>query len=223
MHVRWRYGSVMTTESLLRQGARRLGIDLDQDSVSRLSLYCDELERWNRRINLVARRTGRQEMLEKHFLDSLTLLPLLDRRGAGLLDVGSGAGFPGLVLAAAAPDLQVTLVEPRQKRVVFLRHVVRTLELANVRIVDRRLEEADLLQEGGFSHVTGRAVAEPGLFLAMVAPLLTARTRVILMLGGGGRDRLPERGIPGFRLLEEQGLVLPFSGAARHLVVVAPA
>ncbi len=223
MHARWRYGSAVVADALLDQGARRLGISLDHDVASRLSLYCDELERWNRRINLVARKTGRREMLEKHFLDSLTLLPLVDEKGATLLDVGSGAGFPGLVLAAARPDLEVTLVEPRQKRVAFLRHVVRTLGLANVHIVARRLEEAGELRGRGFSFVTGRAVAEPPLFLSLVEPVLARQTRVILMLAGTAREPWPEGGMPGFRILEQRRLVLPFSGSGRHLVVVAPA
>ncbi len=219
MPGRSRSGSTVTDETLLLDGATRLGLDLNREGARRLSLYCDELERWNRRINLVARRTGRDGILEKHFLDSLTLLPLL-APGDSLLDVGSGAGFPGLVLAAARPEMEVTLVEPRQKRVAFLRHVVRTLGLSSVRIRACRLEE-EAFDAAGFSFVTGRAVAEPPRFLAMVEPLLVHGARAILMLSAAGRRQWPDARMTGFRVLEERHCILPFSGSTRVLVVVA--
>ena len=224
MAARWRCGSVRSAESLLREGAKRLDLAVDQAAALRLSQYCDELRRWNRRINLVARDTGREVMLEKHFLDSLTLLPLLDSHGGdgSLLDVGSGAGFPGLVLAAARPDMPVILVEPRHKRVAFLRHIVRRLQLVNVEVVARRLDQAEVLRSSRISLVTGRAVAEPARFLGLVRPVVGPGTRVVLMLGGDGRRRLPETERAGWRLLEEQRYVLPWSGSRRSLLVLAP-
>ncbi|WP_457573292.1 16S rRNA (guanine(527)-N(7))-methyltransferase RsmG [Desulfolithobacter sp.] len=209
-------------EELFRLGLEKLGLDLPGERLAALVRYATALERWSRKINLVARNTSRRDLVEKHFLDSLTLLPLLGDADSPvhLLDVGSGAGFPGLVLAAADPGLQVTLVEPRQKRVSFLRHVTRELGLGNVRILDRRLEECGFRQ-GQFTHVTSRAVAAPGAFLEMVGPLVGAGTRVILMQGGGGLARWQDLGLEAYyRLLRVQELCLPFSGDKRQLLVV---
>ena len=104
-------------------------------------LYFAELRKWMRRINLVARETTTEQLLELHFLDSLTLAPLVAHHpNLHLLDIGSGAGFPGLVLAAVLPEARFTLIEPRQKRAVFLRHVARRLGLSYVQVVEERVE-----------------------------------------------------------------------------------
>ncbi len=209
-------------EFLLLEGAQRLKIGLDERVAGLLSRYCDELLRWNRRINLVARRTGREEALEKHFLDSLALLPLLNGYGVddSLLDVGTGAGFPGLVIAAARPELRVTLVEPRRKRVAFLRHIVRTLDLKNVRLIACRIEQASTLADQRFGWVTGRAVAEPAAFLAMLTPVLKRQVKVILMLSRSGRASWQERPVPGFRVQMTREYLLPYSGSFRCLIVL---
>lgn len=208
--------------SLLREGAGRLGLDLDDKTVERLLVYLAELMKWSRRINLIARDTPEAQAIENHFLDSLTLLPLLQNAGAHLLDVGTGGGFPGLVLACALPEVRFTLVEPRQKRVVFLRHVIRTLGLTNVTVVEDRIEPHLAAWQGRFSHIASRAVAEPGLFLPLIRPLADADTKVVLMLA---RDELLSgvEQIPGgpWRIVDVRTFALPFSGAPRLLAVAS--
>ncbi len=207
--------------SLLREGAGQLGIDLGDEAIERLLAYLAELMKWSRRINLIARDTPEAQVIENHFLDSLTLLPLLGE-GAHLLDVGTGAGFPGLALACALPEARFTLVEPRQKRVTFLRHVIRTLGLSNTTVVEDRIEPHLAAWQGRFSHITSRAVAEPGVFLPLVRPLADAETRVVLMLA---RDQLLSgiEQIPGgpWRIVDTRTLTLPFSGAPRLLAEVS--
>lgn len=207
--------------SLLREGAGRLGLDLGDEAIERLLVYLAELMKWSRRINLIARDTPEAQVIENHFLDSLTLLPLLGE-GAHLLDVGTGAGFPGLALACALPEARFTLVEPRQKRVTFLRHVIRTLGLSNTTVVEDRIEPHLAAWQGRFSHITSRAVAEPGLFLPLIRPLADAETRVVLMLA---RDQLLAgiEQIPGgpWRIVDTRTLTLPFSGAPRLLAVAS--
>jgi len=208
---------------LLSQGAGQLGLDLGTEEYQRLLVYFAELAKWSQRINLIARDTPEPQIIENHFLDSLTLLPLLRGRSepVHLLDVGTGAGFPGLVLACVLPEAQFTLVEPRQKRVSFLRHLVRTLGLTQVEVIADRIEAHAAGWQGRFSHVTSRAVAEPGLFLPLVRPLLTPETRVILMLAReeslAGIERLSSG---PWRIEETRTLTLPFSGAPRLLAVV---
>ena len=212
------------SRDLLVRGGAQLGLAMDAAGVERLLVYLAELMKWSRRVNLIARDTPETQVVETHFLDSLTLLPFLD--GAGevhLLDVGSGAGFPGLALACVRPDARFTLCEPRQKQVSFLRHVVRTLGLANVEVVAERIEAHLADWPGRFTHITSRAVAEPAAFLPLVRPLVTPATRVLLMLaraeGLAGIDRL----VSGpWRVDAERRFVLPFSGAPRLVAAVVP-
>ena len=214
----------MCDRKLFLKGLDRLGIRLEGGAVEDILLYCRELTKWNKRINLVARNTPPAEILEKHFLDSLTLLPVIDQYGgtsATLLDVGTGAGFPGLVLAAAQSELQVTLVESRQKRVSFLRHIIRKLQLVNVKVIADRLEHADNLAGENFSFITSRAVADAGRFLSMIEGIPGSDTVVIVMQA----TDVVEQWISGSRtenwqLLSSQKKMLPFTGAPRLLSVV---
>ena len=211
----------MCDRKLFIRGLDRLGVKLEGDQVDNILLYCHELQKWNKRINLIARNTPATEVIEKHFLDSLTLLPVIDQYGgnsATLLDVGTGAGFPGLVLAAALPDLQVTLVEPRQKRVSFLRHIIRTLQLTNVRLIEDRLEQAGLSKHD-FTFITSRAVADGGRFLAMLGDVPGPDTLVIVMQATDDLEQWIQ-GSQGWQLVKKRKLQLPISGAPRLLSVV---
>ena len=208
----------------LEQGAALLGVALTPAAFERLGRYQAELMKWNRRINLIARETTESQVIENHLLDSLTLMPLLtqaDGQPVHLLDVGTGAGFPGLVLACALPEILVTLMEPRQKRVTFLRHVARLLNLDNVRIVAGRIEQCAAGVQGRFTHITSRAVAEPAVFLPMVRDLAGSGTRVILMLARqemlAGIEQLPSG---GWQIERTLAFILPFSQAPRLLAEV---
>jgi 16S rRNA (guanine527-N7)-methyltransferase len=140
----------------------RSGFELSlPDSVrGRLAAYLAELDAWRRKVNL----TGRLSALElaRHTLES-AMGSVLIAHGARVVDIGSGAGFPGLPLAIARDDLDVSLVEPRSKRCAFLRHVARTLGLENVRVLEARIEEV-----GGqtFDVATTRAVGHFAEWLA---------------------------------------------------------
>jgi len=194
---------------LLRDGLEQIGCSFAPETIKQLALYAAELLKWNRRINLVARNTTIVDIVERHFIDSLTLVPFLPATGKKdniLLDVGTGAGFPGLVLAVTRPDLRVILVEPRLKRVSFLRHINRYLHLNNVEIINARLGESDILTDRRIDLVTCRALAEPGIFLGMVEPLLQRGTRALLMLGPEQEKRREIR--------------LPWSGRQRFLLAV---
>ncbi|ADW17082.1 methyltransferase GidB [Desulfobulbus propionicus DSM 2032] len=210
---------------LLRTGSQRLGIPLGDEAIERLLIYLAQLMKWSRRVNLIARDTPEEQAVELHFLDSLTLAPLLQEPEAvHLLDVGTGAGFPGLVLACVLPEARFTLVEPRQKRVSFLRHLIRTLGLSNTEVVADRLEPHAQAWQGRFTHVTSRAVAEPGLFLPLVRPLAIPEARVILMLAREHTLAGIETLASGpWRIAETRAFALPFSGAPRLLAVVCPA
>ena len=124
------------------------------DDKQKFTLLLDEVERWNRRYNLTAIR-GRKKMVTAHIEDSLAIRPLLE--GERVLDVGTGAGFPGLPLAIAEPDRQFVLVDSNNKKVQFVQHVVGLLDLDNVEAVRVRTE--DFAPGYRFDTVIARAVA----------------------------------------------------------------
>lgn len=209
---------------VITSGGALLGLNLEQTAVARLAVYYEELRHWSRKINLIAKGTTAFQIIENHFLDSLTLLSRFQPGDSvHLLDVGTGAGFPGLVCKAARPDIAVTLVEPRLKRVSFLQHIVRTLQLDGVEVLANRVEERPGASPAGpFTHVTGRAVADIAGFLAMVKGVIQPETEIICMKGPGWRQELEaaqeQIAALGLEVDGTHRFTLPFSGAKRVLV-----
>ena len=208
----------------LEAGLKILDIEISSEAVDRLALYCNELKKWGQKVNLIAKSTSDEQIVENHFLDSLTILPLLDGAGTHLLDIGTGAGFPALVCKAACPELAVTLVEPRSKRVSFLGHIVRTLGLQEVRILSCRVEDEEQLpstQE--FTHITARAVTEIGAFLQMVARFSSTGPQLICMKGPKWQEELKAArevlDCSAYRLERVVHCALPFSGAERSILL----
>ena len=207
----------------LIRGLDALDLTVEEQGVLALCRYHAELKRWSGKMNLIAKNTPDEQILESHFLDSLTLLPLLSA-DSHLLDIGTGAGFPGLVCKAVMPSLRLTLVEPRQKRVSFLRHIVRTLELKDVTIIEGRIEDELLLpSETSCSHITSRAVSDIAGFLQMTERFLQPDLRLICMKGPKWQEELAAAsGVMERLSIERLGCVerrLPLTGRLRVLIV----
>jgi 16S rRNA (guanine527-N7)-methyltransferase len=200
-----------------------LGLEVAPDAVESLERLADELQHWNRRRNLTA-ITGRDEILEKHLLDSLTLLPLIKHPGR-LLDIGSGAGFPALPLKIARPDLEVVSVDAVGKKVDFQRHVARVFGLKGFTVLHERIESlvdhADFHQS--FEMVTARALCTLGELQAMAKPFLVPGGRLLAMKGPGGDQEIdaldgPSQGAG--EVVTVHRLKLPVSGASRCLIEI---
>lgn len=212
----------MNISDTLKQGCKSLEITLSDDAVEKLVCYMQELVKWNRKMNLVAKAKDR-DIIESHFLDSLTLLPFITfHHVSSLLDVGTGAGFPGLVLKAACPDLNLTLIEPRAKRVTFLRHIARIFAHDKLTIINERL----LAEPGSttrYSCITSRAVSSINDFLSLVAGHCMPGGIVICMKGPKADEEIKQwqNDAPNspFTLSEVIKLTLPFSQATRNLVI----
>ena len=160
----------------IEKALAELGQTYPEQSADKMAALLEELVRWNRRVNLTAIRDP-QEMITGHLLDSLSVRPLL--RGSSVLDVGTGAGFPGLPLAIVEPGRSFTLVDGNNKKVRFVEHIASLLGLGNVTVVKARIE--DFAPGSRFDTVIARAVAalprlveiaghhvgEDGVFLAL--------------------------------------------------------
>lgn len=211
---------------LLVNGLHSLGLSLSDIALDLLLVYFAELKKWNKKINLIGPGND-QSIIENHFLDSLTLMPLLPlSQKDHLLDIGSGAGFPGLVLKIARPELKTTLVEPRHKRVSFLNHICRAVKATNIKILCNRIDENDQhfsSLHGPFSCITSRAVTSVKDFLALTAPLCSEGALVLCMKGPQADQEVEEwrqtETQQLFSLKDTQRFRLPFSNAVRNLVI----
>lgn len=213
--------------SRLTSGARTLGIDVPLEGIERLALYFQELEKWSRKINLIGKKMDPSQIIENHFLDSLILVPFLQPPQTHLLDIGSGAGFPGLVCGAVVHEMKLTLVEPRKKRVDFLNHVVRTLDLKHVVVQECRIEdEAAVPSRSGFTHITARGVAEVETLLTMADRFVVDRPELICMKGPRWKEELEKSGdilaSSPYRLKRTFSTKLPYSDAKRTLLFFEP-
>ena len=197
----------------LDAGLAALGLTA-QPLGARLLDYLALLDRWNRTYNLTAIRDPR-EMVGKHLLDSLSMLPHV--HDGRLADLGTGPGLPGIPLALARPALQVTLVESNGKKTRFLREVVRQLGLGNVRVLEARAEAVD--EPGTFEQLTARAMDTLAGILQVGGHLLAPDGRLLAMKG-----QRPDAEIaalpPGWRVESVQRLDVPGVDGERHLAVV---
>ncbi len=205
--------SVLTLE----RGAAALGLDLGGDALATLEAYLDLLEKWNRVYNLTAIRE-RAQMITHHLLDSLAIARELP--AARMLDVGSGAGFPGIPLGIANPALSVTLLDSNHKKAAFLRQAVAELRLTNANVAAARVE--DWRPDAPYDVVVSRAFADLGEFVALARPLC-ARTGVFAAMKGVHPYDEIER-LPGDITVERVvRLTVPGLDAERHLVLMSAA
>lgn len=140
---------------IISEGAKQLGLTVRDDTVSKMVRHLRLVAEWNKKVNLTA-LTDFAEMAVLHFLDSLTVFKILPPRDLRMLDVGTGAGFPGLVLRTVEPALRLTLLDRDTKKIVFLKHVARKLGLSGVDFLNTRLEDL-LNSQSTFDLVISRA------------------------------------------------------------------
>ena len=210
---------------LLRRGAEEIGIAITENEIGKFGMFADELKKWNRKINLTA-ITDDSAIVVKHFLDSLTLLKTVGGQGS-LLDIGSGGGFPAIPLKIMSRELNVTSVDAVEKKIIFQRHVMRTLQLHDFCALHARGEELAAKHAGTFDWVVSRAFSDIPTFVNLALPLLSDGGKIVAMKGKGGLDEVlaAEKSLStsGARIIETVELRLPISGDSRILVVIARA
>jgi 16S rRNA (guanine527-N7)-methyltransferase len=211
--LRHRHFLMKEAADLLRRGIAELGISLTQKQVEGFTLYLAELRKWNRTYNLTGLKSDR-DIVVKHFLDSLLFTKVFPVGIRTVADIGSGAGFPGMPIRIAMPDVKVFLIEPTKKKAAFLAHIRDKLGIADLEIITKRIEDIDglhvdvcvtraLFTVGDFIRKTGAVVNKNGLLILNKGPKLSEELR--------GLDR-GNITVSDFRL--------PLEDIVRHLVVV---
>ena len=205
----------MKLDKLLQQGLQDMGMELATPVQEKLLAFLELLEKWNRSYNLTAVRDPEQ-MVPRHLLDSLTVLPYL--QGPRVLDIGTGPGLPGIPLALARPDLEFVLLDSNAKKTRFATQAMHELGLKNVGIVQERVEKFH--PEIKFDTLIARAFASIPDMLTASRHLCAAHGRFLVMKGVFPQEELAAV-TDGYRA-EVKALHIPGLDVARHLVVLTP-
>lgn len=202
-----------------------LGISLSPTQVNVFEVYQRELVDWNARYNLTAIR-DEEGIRIKHFLDSLTCLKVINKPPKRLIDVGTGGGFPGIPLKILMPGMQLTLVESVGKKVKFCQHIVDTLKLENVQVLQQRAEELgqDPAHREQYDWAVARAVANLPILAEYLLPLVRVNGAMLAQKGHTGptEAQKAENAIRllGGHLRQLQNLTLPGVVEERYLIVI---
>jgi len=204
----------MNVEQQLAAGIAALGLALPDGAETKLLAYLALLDKWNRVYNLTAVREA-ERMVSHHLLDSLAAVPFF--QGETILDVGSGGGLPGIPLAIARPELQVTLIDSIAKKAAFLLQAKAELGLSNLNVVTGRVE--DFRPAARFDVITSRAFSDLKEFVTLTRHLLNPAGRWLAMKGLMPHEEIAY--LPDWvKVSANHALVVPGLGASRHLVVL---
>jgi 16S rRNA (guanine527-N7)-methyltransferase len=207
---------------ILVRGAEQIGLTVNSHEVESFLFHITELKKWNKKINLTSLEDD-VEIGAKHFLDSLTVAPYVHGKQR-VLDIGTGAGFPSLPLKIISPTMELVLLESSQKKVFFLRHIVRGLKLEGVAIIHARAEDREIKERyaRSFDLVLARALADLPTSLRLALPYIKRGGCVVGMRGKKGEEEIHEVDLDalGLRLIEMRKLTLPFVEESRVLLLL---
>ncbi len=209
-------------KNLLKTGAYELKAELDEEKLTRFFLYSDELKKWNKKINLTSVASD-TDIVIRHYLDSLSVYDILvSRQAQKILDIGAGAGFPGIPLGIANPMFKVTLLESIEKKAHFLRHMARMLGLNNVEVINGRAESTEIIKgySNTFDCVCSRALAGLSEVIGLSLPYAKKGGIIIAIKGPSVVDELKELDIKDIESPELHTVNIPFSNRKTFLVTL---
>ena len=205
------------TENEFLEALKELGIEVTNEKLNQLNKYYELLVEWNEKINLTA-ITEKKDVYLKHFYDSLTLAKVIDLNSISTFaDVGTGAGFPGIVIKIFFPDINITLIDSLNKRIEFLKIVIKELKLDKIEVVASRAEE--LKEREKYEVVTARAVANLHILLEMLVPL---SSKYVILMKGEAKEELENTANLykelNIKLVSKEEFLLPIENSKRTLL-----
>jgi len=201
----------------------RFGIELSWDQTHKLGIFLDELEEWNKKLNLTG-LSSRQSIINELLIDSIMPAPFMPDDG-NLLDIGSGAGFPAIPIKICKPSLKCQLMEPNSKKISFLKQIIRLAKLEEIEVIKGRIEkEEGLLHPEGYDVITSRGLAPLPQFLTWGAPHLAPGGLIVAFLGSQSEEALKKSAdvIRKHRLFPFKSLSYSLSGksSGRNLLIL---
>lgn len=208
----------------IKKQAQKIGVNITDEQAEKFYSYTNMLLEWNEKINLTA-ITELDDIIQKHFIDSLTIDKYV-KENASIIDVGTGAGFPGIPLKIVRDDISVTLLDALNKRINFLNEVIEQNKLTNIKTIHARAEEAGKNKNirESFDIATSRAVAPLNVLVEYLLPLIKIGGRCICMKGSNTKEEIENSrkaiSILGGTIEEIQELELPDSDIKRTIIVI---
>jgi len=205
----------------LKEGLPQLGLDLSDEICQQLCGFGRAMVKQNEVMNLTG-ITEDAPVAKLHLLDSLTVLACADLKGKSIIDVGCGAGFPGVPVAIASPNAKVTLLDSLAKRMNWLEMAVPALGVKNAEFITARAEEAVTTRRESYDYATSRAVARLNILLELTAPYVKVGGAVLAMKGAAAREELEEArsAISKLGLKLEEVREFPIDGTAHAVIVL---
>lgn len=212
------YGS-MNPEELLSKGALEIGFPCSKKEISTFMTFLSELKKWNKTYNLTALKTD-NDIIIKHFLDSILYLKAFPDGRLKVADAGSGAGFPGIPIKIIRPDTNITLIESSRKKATFLRHIIRLLKLTEISVIEERVENIGDDHKKSFDIVASRATFNIKDFIEKARPYLKENGLLVLSKGPKLKEELDEIPYDGCHVESILNLQLPFIKDERNLILL---
>ena len=210
-------------EVLLKK-TQKINIKINNDQIHKFYKYMQLLLEWNEKINLTA-ITDEDEIITKHFVDSLTVLKHINENDK-IIDVGTGAGFPGIPIAIMMPNVKITLLDSLNKRINFLNEVIKELDLKNVETIHSRSEDCgkDMLFREKYDIALARAVANLSTLSEYLLPFVKIKGKMVCMKGSEIEEELKNAEytikVLGGKVVQRDEFVLPGSDIKRNIIVV---
>ncbi len=211
-------------EEILNKHLKEINIELKKEQTEKFYKYMNLLLEWNEKINLTA-ITEPEEVILKHFVDSLTISKYIEK-GTKLIDMGTGAGFPGIPLKILRDDIEITLADSLNKRINFLNEVIKELNLKNIQTVHTRAEEfgKNKKYRESFDIATSRAVANLSTLSEYLIPLVKPSGKTICMKGSEIKEEVEMARkaieILGGKIEQEESFNLPNSDMKRNVIII---
>ncbi|NLM04000.1 MAG: 16S rRNA (guanine(527)-N(7))-methyltransferase RsmG [Clostridiales bacterium] len=216
----------MELKKLLIEGSKEIGLEIDDKKVEQIFLYKDILLEWNEKMNLTA-ITDDKEVIIKHFLDSISCIKMEQLKNQGsIIDVGTGAGFPGIPLKIIYPELKLTLLDSLQKRINFLKEVCEKLELKEVEFIHGRAEDygQDQNHRSKYDYAVARAVAPLNVLVEYCLPFVKTGGYFICQKGPSLDEEILDAKkaieVLGGKIVDKKAVQLPFSDIIHHILVI---